>query len=223
MPLQPRYMASTFATSGPVHGVALASGVYSQQGGFNPVISMPMNPSASNPDREPSLEAPGWAPANFFGLQHLPGLLEDGTSQRLVIDLGQYDKRTGVERLYQHLALRLYRSDSDDWIVPVVSMLRSEPTSQGIQVRVWASDSSGIYSVLVAYTSGKGTWHSIELSRSQDGIWHGVLPGGGDISYFVQAVDAAGNVTVDDNYGSYYSACVLCRDTYSTFMPLIAK
>ena len=105
----------------------------------------------------------------------------------------------------------------------MVSMLRSEPTSQGIQVRVWASDSSGIYSVLVAYTSGKGTWHSIELSRSQDGIWHGVLPGGGDISYFVQAVDAAGNVTVDDNYGSYYSACVLCRDTYSTFMPLIAK
>ncbi len=84
LPLQPRYVASTFASSGPVHGVTLTEGTYTDTLGFNPVIALPLNPEAT-PGQEPALEVQGWAPSIFFGLQHLPGILGEGKDQALVV------------------------------------------------------------------------------------------------------------------------------------------
>lgn len=48
----------------------------------------------------------------------------------------------------------------------------------------------------------------------------GTLPAGEDLSFFVQAVDMAGNVAVGNNNGLYYGPCVMCRET-EVYLPMV--
>jgi len=212
IPLQPRYLASTFANSGPAHGVALIGGTYTDTLGFDPVVSAPVNPNDARPEQEPTIESRGWAPAVFFGLQSLPGVLGDGTAQGLVIHLGQYDVREAIQRLYDQVSVMLYRSDSADWTPPTIAGTEARPTAGSIQITVQASDPSDVYKVLVAYTTGDGTWQSAELAHAAGETWQGTLPATGDLSFFVQAVDMAGNVAIDHNHERYYTSCALTGD-----------
>ena len=73
------------------------------------------------------------------------------------------------------------------------------------QVSVSASDdSSGIQTVVIAYTDGTGAWSSVSLLESGGG-WSGSFPANDATVFFIQAVDGAGNVTVDANAGQYYA------------------
>jgi hypothetical protein len=225
-PLQPRYVASTYATSGPAHGVAFIEGKYADHSGFDPVIVKPLTPNGSPPGEEPGLESSGWAPAAFVGLRHLPGVLGDGTASTVVMHLGQFDGQRAVERLYEKVSILLFRSDSDDWTPPIVGGVEAVQVDQSTRVTVRASDSaSGIFTVLVPYTTGSGEWHSVELIESAEGTWHGTIPAAGGVSFFVEVVDAAGNVAVDTNAGRYYSGtCVQpCRSEYVTYLPMVLR
>lgn len=69
--------------------------------------------------------------------------------------------------------------------------------------------------ILVAYTTGDGAWRSTELAQTPDRAWQGTIPVSDDLAFFVQAVNMAGNVAVDDNNGLYYGACALIGDVSS--------
>jgi hypothetical protein len=57
----------------------------------------------------------------------------------------------------------------------------------------------------VAYTLGDGIWQTMDLTRSvsNPNVWVGTLPNEETMEWFVQAVDGAGNVAVNDNKSAY--------------------
>jgi hypothetical protein len=74
--------------------------------------------------------------------------------------------------------------------------------------------------VIVAYTDGKGLWETVDLTNTGGDIWQGTVPLSGSLEYFVQVVDGAGNVAVDDNGGSYYQEGV---DVYPVYLPVVLR
>jgi len=93
--------------------------------------------------------------------------------------------------------------------------VEATPVTEGVQVTVQAGDPSGLYTIMVAYTTGDGYWHNVELVPTTGDTWQGTLPISGNLSFFVQVVDMAGNVAVDDNYGLYYGLCAVIGDVSS--------
>jgi hypothetical protein len=193
LPFQPTYIASTYANSGPIHGALLLTANYSDTAGFDPVVAAPVVPGAESQPVEPQVQAKGWTPGNFVNLQQLPGVYDSSHDETLVIDLGQYLAASSVERLYNDVEVRLYRSDSEDWDAPLITFVSTEAAAGGKQLHVAAKDPSGIATVVAAYTTGDGHWQSVTLQAAGDD-WQGLLPPTAS-SYLAQAVDTAGNVT----------------------------
>ena len=74
-----------------------------------------------------------------------------------------------------------------------------------MELLVQTSDVSGVERVVIAYTDNRGSWESVDLVQGEaSGLWQGAIPASHDLDFFVQAVDAAGNVAVDHNNGQYY-------------------
>ncbi|GAH00275.1 unnamed protein product, partial [marine sediment metagenome] len=57
----------------------------------------------------------------------------------------------------------------------------------------------------VAYTLGDGVWDTTDLTRSagDPNVWLGTIRDEETIEWFVQALDGAGNVAINDNKGAY--------------------
>ncbi len=99
---------------------------------------------------------------------------------------------------------------------PTLSDVRAETDGDDIvfQARVVGDPSAGIQGVWVTYTDGSqssGTWQSLDLVQSptDSTLWTGRLVGQagnfGRLDFLAQAVNGVGLVTVDDNFGAYYS------------------
>ena len=71
--------------------------------------------------------------------------------------------------------------------------------------------------VLVLYTpeSSPGTWTALDLALSNGNTWSGAAPNPGDVAvqYFVEAVDAAGNVASSNNNGSDFGSSTAAGST----------
>ena len=71
--------------------------------------------------------------------------------------------------------------------------------------------------VLVLYTpeSSPGTWTALDLALSNGNTWSGAAPnpGGVAVQYFVEAVDAAGNVASSNNNGSDFGSSTAAGST----------
>jgi hypothetical protein len=145
-----------------------------------------------------------WNPATFFKVTTI------GKKQYIILITGQFKKtepkskmiNEGNLRRYTELTFDLYLSSPEDEKEPPA--IEINPSNASF-IRVNATDDSGIRKIVVAYTDNKGWWGSfdnvpdttvcalveeIELEAGKE--------------YFVQAVDKAGNVAVDDNKGRYY-------------------
>ena len=90
------------------------------------------------------------------------------------------------------------------------------------------TDNSGVQRVVVTYTTGprddglgnfRGEWLSVELTSNGNGTWSGTIPGGDNTSFFIQAVDTAGNVAADDNNGRYFKV----GTSESIYLPLVIR
>jgi hypothetical protein len=129
------------------------------------------------------------------------------SSEMLVTVLGQYNSDTGAERVYDDMSFGTYYSDSPDTELPTISHVDGvldEAAGAGA-IKVAASDASGVIRVVVAYTEGQGGWRSGDLTFDEGmGRWTGTITGTQQTRYFVQVVDGAGNVAVDDNKGRYH-------------------
>ena len=213
-PIQPRHIASTYAISNPIHGAVLVNATYTDVVGVNPVIAAAINPS-STVITEPSFQSATWTPATLLSVQRAPGMFDGGTSQKFVIDVGQYKgtSATGTQRLYSDMTAWLYRSDSPDWTPPSLTCILASVATTGTVMHVTASDSAGIYGVMVAYTTGNGQWQSVDLNPSAGGAWSGIIPGTAP-AMVVQVADKAGNVTSRAIAGSTSS-----RSTCAIYMP----
>ena len=186
-------------------------------GSFNPLYARPIVDQAAN---EPEISFDSAAfPSKLQGVSTTTRL---GTRvQRLVLAQGQFFSGSdtdgsglGTQRLFTHIGAQVYSSTSTDFDPPVFSSLEAQKvsaTQAAFAVSVTDSTPSGpgvVKQVLVGYRDGAG-WHFVPLApvAGNPARWTGgATLTGATFEYFVQAVDAAGNVGVSTNKGRYYEA-----------------
>jgi hypothetical protein len=214
-PIQPLLVDDVSAN---VRGVVFEGGQYTAYTTFDPVVTR-LGDSDEPLGAETTIADTAWRESQLVSLSRLETV--GGIQQRVVVLPGQYRGSDGQQRVYEQVEVSLYSSTSSDWFAPTiegVAHMVSGGTS--VSVTVTATDNTGICRVVVAHTDGKGTWSTVDLANTGGDVWQGMLPLSGALEYFVQAVDSAGNVAVDDNNGSYYQEGV---DVYPVYLPVILR
>ncbi len=213
-PIQPKYTADLSFPETKAHGVVFKGGVYTDEMSFDPIIDQAFTETV--PLDESMFSAPGWSPP----LLHRFNRLERG--DRLVTLLGQFNPQDQTERVYDRLSFDVYyHASSEDWTPPSITKVSSNLEIGSVLVNVDAEDNdSDIEAVVVAYTDGNGTWSSVDLT--DNGSLHtGSFPASANTEFFVQVVDGAGNVAVDDNNGKYFRPG---DSSYShIYLPLVVR
>jgi Tol biopolymer transport system component len=216
-PIQPKAFVSLGGTTG--HGALITELTSGDTNCINPVYARPV------------LDLTGTEPEVPFGDVAFPSKLQalrtfltpSGLQQRLVLITGQFfthtcststDPQVGVQRLYGHIAGRVYRSTSTDYVPPAYQLIQSTAVNGNAAFTVDVTDTTpstdAVKQVVVAVRSGTQTqWTFVSLTQSTTvaARWTGGAPVS-DVSnyeYFVQAVDKNGNVAVSTNKGFYFA------------------
>ncbi|MEM7536926.1 MAG: hypothetical protein AAF639_32410 [Chloroflexota bacterium] len=153
-----------------------------------------------------------------------------GLQQNLVLIPSQYksqDAEKGTERVFTKMEYMAYyeatESDNCDTFLPNIWSVQYETTGDAnmVNIDVGTTDFDGVRRVVVVYTTDEGAWETLQLSQdARDGdIWTGSLPKKSFMEFFVQAVDAHGNVAVHDNKGAYFTDFLIVDQE---FLPIIS-
>jgi CSLREA domain-containing protein len=218
-PLQPKAFIEATGTSG--HGALVTELVQdADTPNVNPVFARPIVDTQSS---EPELAFGDVAfPAR---IQALRTYRQDGIlKQRVVLVTGQFftgatpgTTGEGVQRLFTKIGARVLRSTSNDFVPPAFTRIDATGVGATAAFAVNVSDQTQtgtagtVKRVLVAVRRGNdSTWVFSDLGQvGTSAMWSGGVPlpaPGAPFEYFVQAVDAAGNVAVSTNKGFYYAA-----------------
>jgi Bacterial Ig domain len=206
-PVQPLTDLDVTQPSLVAHG-ALITGLTSlDQSGFNPVFS---TPTADLAAREPE--------ATFRDVVH-PARIQSiatfadprGPRQHLLLVTGQFASNAtgpadvGRERLFTKIQAEVeYASPSaTDFAPPTFGRISGAQVGDQAAFSVEASDSGGVKRVVVGYHDGSA-WKFVDLRPDGD-TWTGGAPTTTQgAEFFVQAVDASGNVALAVFKGRYY-------------------
>ena len=207
-PIQPRTSVSLDPVQGSIpHGALLLGGQSTIDTDYNPVIARPV-PTSTAALAEPAFAIPAWFPQKLFAINRMGG------TDRLVIVPAQFkgNQDVGVQRRFTQMRFAVTYSESDDRMPPVIWRVESERAGAGVLLSVAAGDASGVERVLVTYanpvgSSNSDTWQSYDLTyNTYTERWEGTLSGlTGKAIFILQAMDAAGNVTISSNKGQYFS------------------
>jgi hypothetical protein len=118
------------------------------------------------------------------------------------------------------MTLTVVYSDSVDFVPPAIWEVESVLFGGTTTFSVLADDASGIERVVVTYSGDGRGWASADLGYSgYTERWEGTVAGLTEgASYFVQVMDAAGNVTVSDNKGRYFAP-----EPHEVYLPLVLR
>jgi hypothetical protein len=219
-PIQPRTSVTITLAGETPHGAFFEGGTYKVLPAFDPVVARIISDVVDLPPAEPPFDFSGrWQPPTWSLINQL--WTPEGVSQRLVVVPAQYRSASptrGTERLFEQMDYTVYYSPSTDWIPP--SIWRVQRTSldrENDEVHVEVTDLSYVARVAVSYTAGDGDWRTVNLGRMRHdpNLWAGAIPHHPDMEWFVQVVDTAGNVAVDDNRGGYFGPA------YRRWFPLV--
>lgn len=219
-PIQPKmYVPLTGTTT---HG-ALITALRSSEPTDNPVNPVYARPLIDLSANEPELP---------FGDVAFPSRLQAVRTfetptdrvQRVVVVTGQFFRNTapdangtGIQRLFTRVAGRAFRSTSQDYIPPAFQLIDATKVGSNAAFTVDVTDQTPtgigtVKRVLVGVKSGTANpanWTFADLGQSlaNPKRWTGgAAITGTDFEYFVQAIDAAGNVAVSTNKGFYFTA-----------------
>jgi hypothetical protein len=183
------------------------------------VVPQPFN-EYFTPTTEAAFDVAGWYPPVPFALR--PGLSGEET---LVAAMGQYNGAGGTERVYDQMAFEVLYSDSYDWWEPIVLVVNGAREGRKGYIKVEAVDGSGIHKVVAVYTDGTGTHHSHDLTYDAEIVkWTGEVPAAEATTFYVQVVDTAGNVAVENNKGQGYEfETVEGGEGARVYLPLILR
>jgi hypothetical protein len=156
-------------------------------------------------------------------------LLHVTPAQHRVEEVGDFD---AILRRFDALGFRLYYSDNTREYPtdppspePNRPALAGPPTMSGVQAVIDGVDilflanvvgdpSAGIHEVWVTYTEGdasSGNWTSLDLVQDPEDstLWSGRITNGinlfNRLEFLVQAANGTGLVTINDNYGAYFT------------------
>ncbi len=120
----------------------------------------------------------------------------------------------GHQRLFTRVELAVQRSPGADRVAPRLDAIEATvPPASGIAsfsvdaVDLPGANPAGVVRVLVAFRDNVSpTWRFLDLQHGAGPAWGGSASVGGTrVEYFVQAVDAAGNVAVSSNKGLLFA------------------
>jgi len=198
-PIQPRLSVSLpeHEPELELHGTLLWSASYTDVLDFDPVIARPVTDTAL---AEPSFDLDGWFPAKPYMVNSF------GNEDRLVFVPGQFNAGLDTERLWQVATFATFYSTSSDYLPPTIWDVITYGQSDTADFIVRARDASGIYKVWVTYQDTPGHWQSVELSEQGLDLWAGRISGlSGPVSFLIQVVDNAGNVSLSVNKGVFFT------------------
>jgi hypothetical protein len=214
-PIQPRLSRDIAEAGTEARGVLFLGGAYRDVAPFDPVIARPVTDTAMT---EPAFTYEGWYPRKMAAINRVETAI--GALERLVVMPGQY-RNPGTERLWDRLTYEVIYSTGDDKVDPTIWRVEAGQLPDRATFRVEVTDDSGVERVVVAYSLGDGEWRSIDLAYDAGADrWYGelALDEGESVSYFVQAVDGAGNVVSSDNKGFFFEPV-----TYEISLPLVLR
>jgi hypothetical protein len=208
-PIQPRTSLDITLDEQTPHGAYFEGGRYQTLESFDPVVTRIVSDTTDLPlwQDEPEFDHPDiWQPSWWSLVNQV--WTPEGVDQRLVAIPAQYRSTTadlGTERLFDVMTYTVYYSNTMDLIPPSIWRIDAYRRETGSQVVVETTDLSDVVRVGAAYTLGDGVWDTTDLTRSagNPNVWIGTIPNEETIEWFVQAVDGAGNVAINDNKGAY--------------------
>jgi hypothetical protein len=200
------------------HGALLLAAQTRQETGFDPLVARPVTDTTL---AEPVYTYPGLYPLKPFAVNAL------GERPNLVVVPGQYegDQLSGTETLFETLRFEVYYAYAglEDTTPPDIWQVKGQISEGELSFQVQAEDASGIERVVVTYGQPEGTtyqWRSLDLAyEPESGLWKGALSGvSGELAYFVQAVDGAGNLAVGGSKSAY-----LEPESNDVYLPLLLR
>ena len=183
-----------------LHGIVFRGGSYTTVDQAPPLQRFKTTTGHLSPER--TFTAPNWYPATFF----TPNIVQLDTKKKemLVATAGQYNPNVGQQRIFGNMDFDVfYHERVDDSTKPTVYLTNGTLTDNTATITVTTSDASGVKEVVMAYTDGKGTWNSINLTNGGE-TWNGNFAANTETEFFIQSVDNAGNVAINDNEGKYF-------------------
>ncbi len=200
------------------HGALITGLTSTDVGGFTPTVAEPDVDSSSNGASAGAGVDP--FPAQLQRVATYQDVGAGGVTQHQQFDFvaGQFEPDAsgdgqGTQRLFTSVdASVLYDDPSDtDFAPATIGSTDAYVSGANADFVVDASDpEASIKRVLVLYTDAEtpGTWTALDLASSDGQHWSGSgsATASGKIAYFVQVVDAAGNVAVSSNKGGYFPA-----------------
>ena len=223
-PIQPRTSLDITLTDQTPHGAFFEGGSYQSFESFDPVVTRVVTETTNLSlwQEEPVFDHPDiWQPSWWSLVNQV--WTPDGVEQRLVVIPAQYRSTAedlGIERLFDVMTYTVYYSNTMDLIPPSIWLVDAYRLESSSQVVVEATDLSDVVRVGVAYTLGDGVWDTTDLTRSEGNpnLWTGTIPYEETIEWFVQALDGAGNVAINDNKGAYFGP-----SANRVWLPLITR
>ncbi len=213
-PVQPKAVEPLAAQN--AHG-ALITELTSTDVGIDPLFARPTLDSGAIEPEVPFDDA-GF-PAKLQTVTTVDSLA--GRTHKLVLSQGQFfandpddAEEGGTQRLFTHIAGGVLISSSSDYRQPAFDQVEAIVAGGAAQFEVTVGDPgdgpTNVRRVLVAFLAagGGGPWTFVDLVRSASdpSRWSGTASTAATgVQFFVQAVDAAGNVGVTSNKAFLYA------------------
>ncbi|MCU1390462.1 MAG: hypothetical protein JWL72_3800 [Ilumatobacteraceae bacterium] len=224
-PIQPQYAVEATDTSGngtEARGALITSLASTDVPNVNPVNFRPTIDLTAN-EPEPAVDDAAF-PDRIQGLTSFSDLT--GNRQQLILSTGQFIQDSssvsgaGTQRLFTHVGGTIYyEPTSNPDVVPPTFGTIDSTNAPGHQATftVHVDDASGVSRVVVLSTERDhpADWQYTDLTHQANGSWTGsaAVPSvGTEVLYFVQALDANGNVAVSSNKAAYYVAAPVDND-----------
>ncbi|MFO7742601.1 MAG: right-handed parallel beta-helix repeat-containing protein [Anaerolineae bacterium] len=209
-PIQPRTSLDISLEGETPHGAFFEGGTYETIEDSDPVISRLIStaPDLDFQDKEPTFDHPDiWHPSWWSLVNRV--WIDEGVNERLVVIPAQYQSTTptmGTQRLFEQMNYTVYYSHIIDIVPPSIWRVNAYRLEAESHLTVEVTDLSDVIRVGISFTLGDGSWETIDLEHStaNPNLWRGTMPYEESIEWFVQAVDGAGNVAVNDNKGAYF-------------------
>jgi hypothetical protein len=216
-PVQPLYWHTIASAFGKFHGAVILNGRYRIETNFNPVVDEAYDLNATQSFTEPTFQESNYYPATLQVPNEL--LNRDDSRERQFTTLtGQFNSRDIAARVYETMTVQNYFSSLAEFEPPQIIQVAHTYVNGQLTVTVNLTDPVGLYKVLMVYDPRDLFIYSVELTDANgDGVWTTSLPITSTATYYIQAVDNAGNVALDDNHGQHYAVW------QHLYLPLITR
>ncbi len=231
-PIVPVMTADVNVPNNTLTGVGFFGGTYTDKSGLAPLTGDPVTDTS-----EPAapFSSPVYYPERLTNPNYF-STLDTGSGTELGITPEQYvsdpsNSQNAIKRQFSNLDLHLfYSNNTTDYggnvpalaAAPDISNVTSTETGNQVTVSATVSGdpSAGIQEVWTTFTdppasdgTQTGQWQSVDLTQSTTNstLWTGTFtdPDPGNAVFMVQAANGIGEVSLDNNQGSFFSPTVL--------------